>query len=81
MMLTPRTYRNFTIPLAKSIMETRVVSCHLQIFSDMPKRTEKRGEELISPSKKWLENRATWQDEGEELAGPSSAEDTVSNIV
>ena len=55
------------------------------VVSDMPKRTEKRDfsqcKELVSPSKKWLENRATSQDEGEDLAGPSSSEDTVSSIL
>ena len=71
--------------LAKRNMETRGVSCHLHIFSDMPKRTEKRDfsqcKEFVSPSRKWLENRATSQEKGEDLAGPSSAEDTVSNIL
>jgi len=55
------------------------------VVSDMPKRTEKRDfsqcKELVSPSKKRLENRATSQNEGEDLAGPSSAEDTVSSIL
>ena len=54
-------------------------------YSDMPKRTEKREfshcKELVSPSKKRLENRATSQEEGEDLDGPTSAEDTVSNIL
>ena len=55
------------------------------VFSNMPKRTEKRDfsqcKELVSPSKKQLENRATSQDEGEDLPCPSSAEDTVSGIL
>ena len=73
------------MPLAKSNIETRGVSCQLHIFSDMPKQMEKRDvsqcKELVSPSKKRLENRATSQEEGEDLASPSSAEDTVSNIL
>ena len=59
------------MPLAKSNIETRGVSCQLHIFSDMPKQTEKRDvsqcKELVSPSKI--------------TASPSSAEDTVSNIL
>ena len=59
--------------------------CCFTVVSDMPKRTERRDfsqcKELVSPSKKRRENRATSQDEGEDLAGPSSAEDTVSSIL
>ena len=36
---------------------------------------------LFPPPKKRLENRATSQEEGEDLASPSSAEDTVSDIL
>ena len=36
---------------------------------------------LFPPPKKRLENRATSKEEGEDLASPSSAEDTVSNIL
>ena len=54
-------------------------------YIDIPKWTEKRDfsqyKELLSPCKKRLENRATSQEEGEDLAGLSSAEDTVSNIL
>ena len=48
----------------------------------MPKRSEKRDftqcKELVSPSKKRLENRATSREEGEDVPGPSSGEDTLS---
>ena len=51
----------------------------------MPERSEKRDfpqcKELVSPSKKRLENRATSREEGEDVPGPSSGEDTVSNIL
>ena len=54
-------------------------------ISDMPKRSEKRDftqcKELVSPSKRRLENRATSREEGEDVPGPSSGEDTVSNIL
>ena len=51
----------------------------------MPKRSGKRDftqcEELVSPSKRRLENSATSREEGEDVRGPSSGEDTVSNIL
>ena len=51
----------------------------------MPKRTEKRDfsqcKELVSPSKKRLENRVTSHEEGEDVPGPSSGEDIVDNIL
>ena len=69
----------FTMPLAKSNMETRSRQGEFCI-SDIPKRTEKgdftQCKELVSPSKKRLENRATSHEEGEGVPGPSSGEDT-----
>ena len=58
-----------------------VVSCFSINFGKVQKREFSQCKELVSPSKKRLENRATSQEEGEDLAGPSSAEDTVSNIL
>ena len=75
------------MPLVKSNIETRSRQGEFRVIciSDMPKWKEKRDftqcKELVSPFKKRLENRATSQEEGEDLAGPSSPEDTVSNIL
>ena len=75
------------MPLAKSNIETRSRQGEFRVIciSDMPKRSEKRDftqcKELVSPSKRRLEYRATSREEGEDVPGPSSGEDTVSNIL
>ena len=75
------------MPLAKSNIETRSRQGEIRVIciSDMPKRSQKRDftqcKELVSPSKRRLENRATSREEGEDVPGPSSGEDTVSNIL
>ena len=73
--------------LAKSNIETRLTQWEFRIIyiSDMLKQTEKRDfsqcKELVSPSKKRLENRVTSHQEGEDVPGPSSGEDIVGNIL
>ena len=61
------------MPLGKSNIEKRTRQGEFRVIclSDMPKRTEKRDftqcKELVSPSKKRLENRATSHEEGEDV--------------
>ena len=71
------------MPLAKSNIETRSRQGEFRFICirDMPKRSENRDftqcKELVSPSKRRLENRATSLEEGEDVPGSSSGEDTV----
>ena len=82
----PKDFWPFVSMLLSNI-ETRSRQREFRVIciSDMPKRSEKRDftqcKELVSPSKKRLENRATSREEGEDVPGPSSGEDTVSNIL
>ena len=65
-------------------METRGVSCYLHTAIRRKGRRSANlatAKSLFLPPKKRLENRATSQEEGEDLDGPTSAEDTVSNIL
>ena len=69
------------MPLAKSNIETRSRQGSFVSSALYYRYTETVGEARFYPSKRRLENRATSREEGEDVPGPSSGEDTVSNIL